>query len=278
MSNQRTHDVATDDGVTIGATVHGRGPPLVLIHGSLGDGDLDWRALLPHLTGGFTCHLPSRRGRGRTRDHPDHRLARLVDDIVAYVDSVGGAAGLVGWSAGATLTLAAAAELSDAVSTVAVYEPPLAPSMDEQDRAVRGSTVARMGELAAEGRLTDAARLWASFVFNEVETAALESAGYLAAVGRYVPILLDDLRQAMQPGGPDPADPELLARISAPMLVLHGPDTRPFFTAAVEHVADHVPNVRKHRIPGAGHAAPLTHPEAFAEALTTFCAEVQRPA
>jgi pimeloyl-ACP methyl ester carboxylesterase len=276
MSNHRTHDVTTDDGVTIGATVHGQGPPLVLIHGSQGDGDLDWRALLPHLTVRVTCHLPSRRGRGRTGDHPDHRLARLVDDIVAYVDSIGGPAGLVGWSAGGTLTLAAAAELSDAVSTVAVFEPPLAPLMSEQDRAARGSTVSRMGDLAAEGRLTDAARLWADFVFNEVETAALESAGYLAAVGRYVPVLLDDIRQAMQSGGPDPADPEILARISAPMLVLHGPDTRPFFTAAVEHVADHVPDVRKHQIPGAGHAAPLTHPEVFAEALTTFLA-AQRP-
>jgi hypothetical protein len=27
MSNQRTHYVTTSDGVTIGATVHGQGPP-----------------------------------------------------------------------------------------------------------------------------------------------------------------------------------------------------------------------------------------------------------
>jgi pimeloyl-ACP methyl ester carboxylesterase len=270
VSSQRTHDVTTTDGVVIGGTVHGRGPPLVFVHGSLGDGDLDWEALLPHLTGRFTCYLPSRRGRGRTADHPDHSLGRMVDDITAYVDSIEVPTGLVGWSAGATLTLAAAAQLSDAVSAVAVYEPPLGPLMEEQERAARGSAVARIGELVAEGRLTDGARRWADFVFHDEETAALESVGYLEATGRYVPVLLEDVEQAMRFGGPDPADPEILARISAPLLVLHGPATRPFFTAAARHVADHAPHARLQEISGAGHAAPLTRPRALAAALTGF--------
>jgi pimeloyl-ACP methyl ester carboxylesterase len=133
-------------------------------------------------------------------------------------------------------------------------------------------------ELAADGRSTDAARPWADLVFNDEETVALESAGYLEAVGRYVPVLLDDIEQAMRFGGPDPADSAILDRISAPMLVLHGPGTRPFFTAAVEHVSDHVSTARKQQISGAAHAAPLTHPEALAEALTTFFSSAQRPA
>jgi len=33
-----------------------------------------------------------------------------------------------------------------------------------------------------------------------------------------------------------------------------------------------------HEIPGAGHAAPLTHPEALAEALIEFFAPAQQPA
>jgi pimeloyl-ACP methyl ester carboxylesterase len=276
VSSQRTHEVTTTDGVIIGGTVHGQGPPLVFVHGSLGDGDLDWQALLPHLTGRFTCYLPSRRGRGLTADHADHSLGRVVDDIIAYVGSLEGPTGLVGWSAGATLTLAAAAQLSDAGHAVAVYEPPLGPLMDEQQRAARVSAVARMGELVAEGRLTDGARRWAEFVFHDEEIAALESAGYLEATGRYVPVLLNDIQQAMQFGGPDPADPEILARISSPLLVLHGPATRPFFTAAARHVADVVPDARIQEISGAGHAAPLTHPETLAEALTTFFSQAQR--
>jgi pimeloyl-ACP methyl ester carboxylesterase len=41
-------------------------------------------------------------------------------------------------------------------------------------------------------------------------------------------------------------------------------------------VADHVPNARVHEIPGAGHAAPLTHPKALAEALIEFFAPAQQ--
>jgi pimeloyl-ACP methyl ester carboxylesterase len=272
-----THDVTTTDGVVIRGTVHGQGPPLVFVHGSLGDGDLDWQALLPHLIGEFTCYLPSRRGRGLTADHTDHSLARSIDDIISYVDSIEGPTGLVGWSAGATLTLAAAAQLSDAANAVAVHEPPLGPLMDEQQRAARVSTVSRMAELVETSRLRDAARRWAEFVFHDEETAALEAAGYLEATGHYVPVLLNDIQQATQFGGPDPADPALLARISAPLLVLHGPATKPFFTAAAQHVAGHVPNARIQEISGAGHAAPLTHPEALAEALATFFSQAQEP-
>jgi len=249
----------------------------VFVHGSLGDGDLDWEALLPHLTGRFTCHLPSRRGRGLTDDHPDHRLGRMVDDLITYVDSVEVAPGLVGWSAGATLSRAAAAELSDAVTAVALHEPPLGPVMEEPERAARVRAVVRMGELAAEGRLTEAARTWAGFVFDGGETAALESTSYLEDAGRCVPVLLDDIRQAMQPGGPDPADPGLLGRIAAPMLVLHGSDTLRLFTAAAHHVADHVRGARLQEIAGAGHAAPLTHPETIAEALTRFFSPASSP-
>lgn len=46
---------------------------------------------------------------------------------------------------------------------------------------------------------------------------------------------------------------------------------------AVIVVADHVPNGRIHEIAGAGHAAPLTHPEALAEALTEFFAPALQP-
>lgn len=83
MSNQRTHYVTATDGVTIGGTVHGQGPPLVFVHGMMADGDIDWQALLGHLTGRFTCYLPSYRGRGLSGDHPDLSIGRLVDDILA---------------------------------------------------------------------------------------------------------------------------------------------------------------------------------------------------
>jgi len=277
MSNQRTHYVTTTDDVTIGGTVHGQGPPLVFLQGVVGDGDIDWQALLPHLTGRFTCHLPSLRGRGLSGDHPDLSPGRLVDDFLAYVDSTGQPTGLVGWSGGATWALAVAAQ-SDAVNAVAPVEPALDSLWDEQEQAALGDAVARMGELAAEGRLTAAVRAFLDFVFTDEDIAAAEDAGYPEATGRYVPNMLNVFQHLMEYEGSTPDDPAVLGAISAPVLVLRGTDTKPFWTRCARHVADHVPNARIQEIPGAGHASPLTHPEALAEALTEFFASAQQPA
>jgi pimeloyl-ACP methyl ester carboxylesterase len=278
MSNPRTHHVTTTDCVTIGATVHGQGPPLVFLQGAIGDGDLDWQALLGHLTARFTCHLPSLRGRGLSGDHPDLSLGRLVDDVLAYVDSIGEPTGLVGWSLGAGLALLAAGAQSDAVAAVAAVGPGMPGLMDEQERAAFGAAVARTGELAAAGDLTAAVRAFAGFVFNDEDIAVAEDASYFEAAGRYVPNMLNFLRQQMEYEGPMPDDPAVLGAISAPVLVLPGSDTRSYETASARHLAGHVRNARVQEIPGAGHAIPLTHPKALAEALTEFFAPARQPA
>lgn len=279
MSNQRTHHITTTDGVTIGGTVHGQGQPLVFVHGIMGDGDLDWQGLLPHLTDRFTCYLPSYRGRGLSGDHPDLSPGRIVDDIVAYVASIGQPTALAGFSLGGGFALGAAAR-SDALAAVAVYEPALPPEVwAEQQRAGFGDTVARMAELAAAGELTATSLAWAEFVFHDKEVVALDSAGYLRATGRYMPVVLNGIRQAMQSEAPTSADPEVLGRISVPALVLYGSDTtNPLFAASVRHVDNHVPDATVREMAGAGHAAPLTHPEALAEALTDFFSAAQQPA
>lgn len=274
MSTQRTHYVTTTDGVIIGGTVHGQGRPLVFLQGSLGDGDIDWQAVVRHLTGRFTCHLPSIRGRGLSGDHPDLSFDRLADDFLAYVDSIGEPTGLVGWSAPFAPVVAAQ---HDAVGAVALFEPSMLSLADEHEQAAVGEALARTGELAAEGRLTDAVRAFVGWIFNDEEIAALEDAGYFEAAGRYVPNLLNHLQQVMEQGDPI-ADPAVLGAISAPVLVLHGSDTKRLFAASARAVTDRVPNARGQEIPGAGHAGPLTHPEAIAEALTEFFAVAQQPA
>lgn len=282
MSNPRTHHVTTTDGVTIGGTVHGQGPPLVFVHGAMGDGDLDWQAVVEHLTDRFTCHLPSERGRGFSSDHDDLRFGRRADDVRAYVDSLGTTTGLVGWSAGGALALAAAAR-SDAVAAVAVYEPVMDRLMDEQERGALGAAVTRMGELTAAGDLTAAVRAFASFVCRDEEVARLDAAGYLEAAGRYAPTMLRAFRRLAEhegphaPDRPGPADPAVLGAIWVPLLVLHGAETKPFWPRFARHVAEHAADARTQEIPGAGHAAPLTHPEALAEALTGLFASEQPP-
>ena len=64
----------------------------------------------------------------------------------------------------------------------------------------------------------------------------------------------------------------MLGAIKAPVAVLLGSVTKPFFTVSARHVVDHVANARVHDIPGVAHAAPVTHPETLAKALSEFFA------
>ena len=276
MDNRRTHYVTTSDGVTIGGTVHGDGPPLVFLQGVIGDGDLDWTGVAGHLSDQFTCHLPSVRGRGLSSDHPDLGTPRLVEDFLSYVDSIGEPTGLTGWSGGGAWALAIAAR-SDAVAAAAPFEPGMLSQADEQVQAAIGNAVARTGELAAEGNLPAAARALAGFPFRDEEIAVADEAGYFEAAGRYVPNLLNVLQQAMT-HGPITDDPAVLGTISAPVVVLLASHTKPFFAASAKYVVDQVPNARVHEIQGVAHAAPLTHPEVLAEALTEALSPTLQPA
>ncbi len=276
MSTPRTHHVTTSDGITIGGSVHGGGPPVVLLHGVIGDGDLDWGQVVEHLTDRFTCHLPNMRSRGLSGDHHDLSISRLADDVVTYIDSIGRPTALVGWSLGAGLALLAAAE-SNGVTAVAPLDPLAVSMMDEPERAALGGAVARAGELAATGMLTDAVRAFAAYPFSDDDIAVADDVGYFETSGRYVNTMIDFFGQQAEHPGPMPDDPEVLGAISAPMLVLHGSDTTAFGAFSARHVAEHAPNARIHAIPGAGHAAPLTHPEALAETLSEFLARVPHP-
>lgn len=80
--------------------------------------------------------------------------------------------------------------------------------------------------------------------------------------------MLNLLQQAMT-SEDAAADPTVLGAISAPVVVLVASDTKSssYFPASARHVIDHVPHARIRELPGVGHAAPLTHPKALANAL-----------
>lgn len=280
MSQQRTHHITTSDGVTIGGTVHGAGPPLVFVQGIAGDGDLDFGRTAEHLADRFTCHLPSMRGRGLSGDHLDIGFDRQVDDLVAYVESIGEPVGLVGLSSGAALALGATARC-DAVNAVVPYGPLVPSVVGEEGMASLGAAAARTGELAAEGRLGEAVRTFLAWPFTEEDMAAAEAAGYFDAAARYVPNLLaflQVLQEAQTFENPPQEDLALLASIEVPVLVLAGADSGSTELACSKHVADHVANGRVEEMPGVGHMAPLTHPETFAEALADFFTSVHQSA
>ena len=273
MRRRRTHETMSDDGVTIRATVTGKGPSLVFLQGVIGDGDLDWSALVPQLADHFTCHLPSMRGRGRSDAHPNVRIDRVGQDYATYVESLGEAVGLVGWSAGAGHALSLASRVG-AVDATACYEPMVGVLMDEEERADLRRALTRGRELTQEEDLTAAMRTVAAHPFTTEDLAAAERAGYLEAAAHYAPHLLQVFQQVPEHDGPMPEDPEVLGAISSPLLVLLGSETKPLFSKGASHVVASVAGARARVIPGAGHAGPLTHPLEVASELTGFFLDV----
>ena len=279
MTDTRIHRAVSTDGTEITGRVVGDGPPLVLVHGGIGDGDIAWDAMLPHLTDRFTCYLPSTRGRGLSADDPDHSPPRLEDDVTAFVDSIGAPAHVVGWSGSGAWVLGAAAR-SDAVAAVAVYEPTLIPVLAEDDLAETLGTMQRVGAAAADGRLVDAVRAFISWICTEEEIAALTRTSFDEVWATRVPAMLRFVQQDGSYQGPRSTDPKALARLTVPVLVLLGQRTRlgSFFRATAEFIAQHVDDSQVWKLPGAGHFAPVLVPESVADELITFFDSARRPA
>ena len=278
MDEKRIHRAVSADGTEIAGRLVGEGPALVLVHGGIGHGDLAWEALLPHLTDRFTCYLPSTRGRGLSGDHPDHTPPRLVEDVTAFVDSIGEPVCLVGWSGSGPWCLGAAAQ-SDSVIAVAAYEP-VVPGSGETDMPRLGAALEKVGMAAADGRLVDAVRAFAAGICTDDEVAALEPTTFFERWAGAVPALLNDLGQDNAYEGPRSIDPEALEQVSVPVLVLRGEQTllTSLWGESAEHVARHVPDTHIRELSGVGHFAPMLAPELLSEELISFIESVHQPA
>ncbi len=279
MKDTRIHRAVSTDGTEVAGRVIGQGPPLVLVHGAIGDGEISWDAVVPHLSDSFTCYMPSTRGRGLSADHADHSPPRLEEDVTAFVESIGEPVHLVGWSGSGAWVLGAASR-STSVAAVAAYEPVLISVMGVDDAAQTLDTMVAIGAAAADGRLTDAVREFASWICTDDEVAALERADFFDRWADRIPAMLRLLQQDGTYTGSRPTDPDVLAQVTSPVLLLRGGRTRlgPFFTDVADYIAQHVADPHVWELPGVGHFAPVTAPKSIAEELITFFESARQPA
>lgn len=278
MTAERIHRADSADGTEIAGRVHGHGPPLVLVHGGPHDGDLAWEALVPHLAGHHTCYLPSVRGRGLSADSSDLSPPRLREDFTAFVESIGEPVGLVGWSSGGPWTLGAAAQ-SALVAAVVLYEPAVVSVLQGDNLTLMSAAFEQGNAAAADGRFVDASRANHAGVLNDGEMAALET-HYFERSACILQTALKIDQQAESYDGPQPTDPEMLAEVTVPVLLLRGQETllHTFFADSEQYIAEHVadPHVRE-PLPGVGHFAPLLAPEPVARELISFFEVVREP-
>lgn len=268
------------DGTEITARVSEEGPAVVLLPAGPGDSELSWGRVVSFMSEQCACHMLEARGRWESADHPDHSPDRLVDDVLAHVESLGELIGLVGW--GSALWARVAAHEDARLFAVAPYEPGAGEEGMRKESGERmGEVFKRVSELVGEGRLVDAARAFiegSDATDSEEDLAAGAPAQFREAAAPRLPLILRDSEQAAGSGQPGATSPSELGRITMPLLLLHGDRTSKWFDDSVKHVAEHVAGAAVRRIPGAAHFGPHTDPRAVAEEIGRFFTESWRAA
>jgi pimeloyl-ACP methyl ester carboxylesterase len=90
--------------------------------------------------------------------------------------------------------------------------------------------------------------------------------------------LRQTLQEVAQSGRPTISDLALIGRVRAPVLLLHGAETHPHFTAIARYLTERLPDVRVGVVPGAGHLGPQLAPAAVTEEAARFFTSVTVPA
>ena len=244
------------DGTEIVGRVRGQGPPLVLVHGGWGDGEVAYEALVPHLADRFTCYTPSTRGRGLSGDSPDHAVHHLVEDVVAFIDTIGEPVCLMGWS-GIEPPLGAAAQ-SSAVAAVALFEGyvPTSGGTGRPRRARRSHRTHRRGCGGRTPRRRGPGLCPLRHLGRGTWRAGRRTSSSVGDAAS--PPCSSTSNRTCQREGPKAYDADQLARISAPVLALWGTETthRAFVSKSAQHLARHAAgHVRE--LAGVGHFAPV---------------------
>ncbi len=113
--------VNSADGTLIAYEKTGKGPPLVLVHGTAVD-HTHWEMVLPILAKYFTIYAIDRRGRGKSGDTADYRAELEFEDIAAVVDMIDKPVILLGHSYGGFISLEAALRTEN-LKKLILYEP-----------------------------------------------------------------------------------------------------------------------------------------------------------
>lgn len=254
------------NGLAIGCSISGSGPPLLLIHGAEATRDM-FAALAPRLASRFTVIAYDQRDSGTTRDLTDpprtYALADMADDAAELIRALGFVrAHVVGTSLGGHIAQVLAARHPDCIDRLALMSTWLA-----------GCGLAAVNPSGAEQLglwRTDAGR-YAGNIAGMFFTPK-----YLQAHPEQIDMFRGSSRTAEQSarrarllGVPYSIEK---GQIEAPTLLLMGDQDRLIPNAATLALADIVRWPQAHVLHGVGHIAPIEAPEELAAAIVRFLA------
>ncbi len=258
--NSQVIQIPSKDGTLLAVECAGAGPSLVIVHGGTGD-RTRWTPLFPLLSSRFTVCAMDRRGHGASGDSPDYTLQKEAEDIAAVVNSRPGPVFLLGHSYGGVAALEAAF-LTDKISRLVLYEPPL---QDLDNAAV----LARMERMIQAGDREQAlvTFLGEIVMISPSELAAMKArpswAGLLASVESS--IRQDRALAAYR------FEPKRMSTLKVPTLLLTGSKTASLqLKQAIRGLLDSLPNRSLVVLEGQEHNAMDTGREQFADVVVNF--------
>jgi 3-oxoadipate enol-lactonase len=223
-----------------------------------------WAPQLGALGGWFRLAALDRRGFGSSTARPG--LGQEADDVARALDQLGMArATIVGMSQAGRVALDFALRFPDRLDALVLQGAPLGgvtpgPEPDETIPIVEYSALVRAG------RLDEMKRRWRTHaLMRTMSPEAARAAEEMVRdyVGRDLGAA-SDLRDA---------EPQDLARISAPALVITGAQDTPWRRRSGDALAKALANARRVEIESAGHLCNLCRPDAYNSALRNFVLE-----
>ncbi len=258
---------------TLAYTDDGAGPPVILVHGSASSRG-QWHALALRLLPRYRVLAPDLHGYGGT-PLPAALGTLTLDDEVALVDALIDLAGadvhLVGHSYGGALCLRAASLRPERIRTLSLIEPTAFHLLRLAGERAAWEEIERLATrhivLAASGELAACAELFVGYwagpdLWRETPPELRER------IVQTMPKIAQEWRMVF-----DVADPyDHLAASGLPILLVRGAETVHPARCVVELLRDRFPAHAFAEIEGAGHLAPLTHPEPVNTAIDAFLA------
>ena len=258
--------VVSRDGTEIGYWTTGQGPPLVLVHGALGD-HTRWAGLRPSFEPHFTVHAMDRRGRGASGDAPDYEPSREIEDVVAVVEAVaeasGSSVGVYGSSSGGLFGLAAAARTSS-IRRLVLFEAPVGAGGELKPPGLQEELDGLMDAGDDEGVLVAAYRRLVGLSDAEIDHLRVQpNWPNRLALAHTVP-------RELRPTPREIFDLAHAASVEVPTLVLVGSDSPEIFQICAQNLVETMPDARAVVLDGQGHGAEMFTPETIAEQGLAF--------
>jgi 3-oxoadipate enol-lactonase len=235
----------------------GEGPPLVLCHGLGGNHAIWWRQIEP-LAQRYTVITWDQRGFGNsTSVADDYRMSTARHDLRAIIDHLGvGPVHLLGQSMGGTVALGTALEHPELLQSLIISTSVAGTAQEHVNRLVQAEP--------ARDRMSrrDHPVLDAQFAAENPDLGVLYN--LISGFGKRPPP-----QTVLQELANDRFDPEAIARITLPTLLIAGTRDVHCPPEAMQTVADLIPGARLVALEGS-HSLYYEAPEAWNEAVLEF--------